>query len=402
LLQPEPAHSNTPPVRDDADRRIVALDGVRGLMTILVVFSHYFGEVPHGTQALMFGWIAVDMFFVLSGYLVGNLILDKMHNDNFFVVFYVRRICRTLPIYFISVLIIAAVLSAFNGTAWLDDDVSFPVWSYFSFTQTLFMASTEQIGAHWLAPTWTLAVEEHFYLLAPMTFFFVPRKYLASVLIAAAAGAVGCRISVYVFNVGNPTAAHVLLPGIADVLICGLLAALASKTDYVRQGKLDYALRVTPILLLISLSLLGLFAGRDSSGFSILRPLIISLASAAFLLAIARNTPEAEHFRSRFLRFFGRTSYAVYLTHLPALGLMHGLILNARPDIADTRQWLVTIAALPVCVLASWLLTKVVEEPITRYGRSWSWSGRPRAAKMIVRPADDLTVVGLKRPSQNA
>jgi peptidoglycan/LPS O-acetylase OafA/YrhL len=386
LLKPAPASSKTLPVRDDADRRIVALDGVRGLMTILVVFSHYFGEVPHGFQALMFGWIAVDMFFVLSGYLVGNLILDKMHNDNFFVVFYVRRICRTLPIYFMSVLLIAAVLSAFNGTAWLDNDISFPVWSYFSFTQTFFMASTEQIGAHWLAPTWTLAVEEHFYLLAPMTFFFVPRKYLAGVLIVVAAGAVGCRIAVHVFNVGNPTAAHVLLPGIADVLICGLLAALASKTDYVRRGNLDYALRITPILLVILLALLGLIEGRNRPGFEILSPLVVSLASAVFLLSVVRNAPEAERFRGHVLRFFGRTSYAVYLTHLPVLGLMHGLILNARPDIADTRQWLVTIAALPVCVLVSWLLTKVVEEPITRYGRSWSWSGRPRAAKLSVVP----------------
>jgi peptidoglycan/LPS O-acetylase OafA/YrhL len=355
-------------------------------MTILVVFSHYFGEVPHGVQALMFGWIAVEMFFVLSGYLVGNLILDKMHNDNFFLVFYVRRICRTLPIYFISVLLIAAVLSAFNGAAWLDADVSFPVWSYFTFTQIFFMASTEQIGAHWLAPTWTLAVEEHFYLLAPMTFFFVPRKYLPGVLIAVAAGAVGCRVAVYIFHIGNSTAAHVLLPGIADVLICGLLAALASKTDYVRQGKLDYALRVAPILLLISLSLLGLFTGRDSPSLAILSPLVVSLASAAFLLSIVRNAPEAERFRGRVLRFFGRTSYAVYLTHLPVLGLMHGLILNARPDIADAKQWLVTIAAMPVCVLTSWLLTKLFEEPITRYGRSWSWSGRPRAAKLSVVP----------------
>lgn len=354
-------------------------------MTILVVFSHYFGEVPHGIKGMMFGWIAVEMFFVLSGYLVGNLILDKMHNDNFFVVFYVRRICRTLPIYFISVLLIVTIFGATNA-AWRDADVSFPVWSYFTFTQTLFMASTEQIGAHWLAPTWTLAVEEHFYLLAPMTFFFVPRKYLASVLIAVAAAAVGCRIVVYVFNVGNPIAAHVLLPGIADVLVCGLLAAFASKTDTVRHGKLDYALRVAPISLLILLALLGLVAGRNSPGFEILSPLVVSLASAAFLLSIVRNAPEAERFRGRVLRFFGRTFYAVYLTHLPVLGLMHGLILNARPDITDAKQWAVTIAAMPVCVLTSWLLTKLFEEPITRYGRSWAWSDRTRAAKMSVAP----------------
>ena len=59
------------------ERRVVALDGLRGMMTILVVISHYFAEVPHGISVLMFGWVAVDMFFVLSGYLVGKLILEK-------------------------------------------------------------------------------------------------------------------------------------------------------------------------------------------------------------------------------------------------------------------------------------------------------------------------------------
>ena len=62
------------------EQRVVVLDGLRGMMTILVVISHYFGEVPHGISALMFGWIAVDMFFVLSGYLVGKLILEKSHH----------------------------------------------------------------------------------------------------------------------------------------------------------------------------------------------------------------------------------------------------------------------------------------------------------------------------------
>jgi peptidoglycan/LPS O-acetylase OafA/YrhL len=82
---------------EGADRRIVALDGVRGLMTILVVLSHYFGEVPHGLSVFLLGRMAVETFFVLSGFLVGGLILGKMHHDNFFQVFYVRRVCRTLP-----------------------------------------------------------------------------------------------------------------------------------------------------------------------------------------------------------------------------------------------------------------------------------------------------------------
>lgn len=83
------------------------------------------------------------------------------------------------------------------------------------------MAQAQSIGAHWLSPSWTLAIEEQFYVLAPLTFFLIPRRFLVAALLAAAAAAVGCRIAVYEFGVVNQTAAHVLLPTNADVLICG-------------------------------------------------------------------------------------------------------------------------------------------------------------------------------------
>jgi peptidoglycan/LPS O-acetylase OafA/YrhL len=283
----------------------------------------------------------------------------------------------------VSLLLVAAILSVCGAWA---DPITFPLWSYFSFTQTFYMAGSESMGAHWLAPTWTLAVEEHFYLLAPLTFFLVPRRHLAKVLVALALGAVLCRAAVQLLPIGNPIAVNVLLPGIADILICGLLAALAGKTELVQQGRLDYALRVAPVVMLLAVAYFGLFAGRTNTAFIILSPLLTSAACAVFLLAIVRNAPEAERFRSRFLRFFGRTSYAVYLTHLPILGLMHGLILGGQPDIADAKQWLVTIAALPLCVLAGWVLTKWVEEPITRYGRTWVWSNRPRTRRANLVP----------------
>lgn len=363
-----------------ADRRIVALDGVRGLMTILVVVSHYFAEVPHGITVFLLGRMAVETFFVLSGFLVGGLILDKMSNDNFFQVFYIRRVCRTLPIYFFSVILITATLAAI-GAAWRDADVSFPVWSYFTFTQNFFMAETHSSGAHWLSPSWTLAIEEQFYVLAPLTFLLVPRRYLAATLIAAATAAVGCRIAVYGYGVANQTAAHVLLPTNADVLICGLLAALAARLTIVRQGTLDYALRLAPIILLLCLAFLGVFAGRRSAAFAVLYPLMTSMAAAAFLLSLVRGAPEAQRFRSHILRFFGRTSYAVYLTHLPILGLMHGLLLGTRPDIVTPAQWLVTLASLPLCVVVGWVLTRFIEEPVTAYGRTWTWSGVSRQAR---------------------
>ncbi len=360
------------------EQRLVALDGLRGLMTILVVISHYFAEVPHGVAALMLGWLAVDMFFVLSGFLVGRLILDKQHNDNFFTVFYARRVFRTLPIYFVCLIVNAVLLSVFTGQ-WVNADAALPIWSYFVFVQNFFMAATNGAGAHWLAPTWTLAVEEHFYLLVPALFFVVPRKRIAGVLVALAAAAVASRVlTVALLGEHATLAASVLLPNRADVLIMGLLAAVAIRSAKVPWGRLDLPVRIAPIVLLAATAATAQFAGRDA--FTIFGPLLSSLACAAFLLALVRGAPEAKRFTGKFLGFFNTTSYAVYLTHLPVLGLMHGLLLGSRPDIATPQQWAVTLAALPVTVFVAWVLTVLVERPLTEYGRSWKWSGRPRAA----------------------
>jgi peptidoglycan/LPS O-acetylase OafA/YrhL len=350
-------------------------------MTIMVLVSHYFGEVPHGISALMFGWIAVDMFFVLSGYLVGKLILEKQHHDNFFQVFYVRRICRTLPIYFVCLAINIVLMGIFSAP-WADHaDQAFPIWSYFTFTQNFFMAATSGIGAHWLAPTWTLAIEEHFYLIVPFLFFIIPRRRIGLVLAAVAVGALAIRAGVYEFLEHPGLIGLVLLPTRADVLTAGLLAAVAIKTESVPWQRVDYSLRLAPIVLLAVASILRLADGGIGFRFAIFGPMLVSIACAMFLLSLVRGAPEAKRFHSKLLGFFNTTSYAVYLTHLPVLGLMHGLLLGARPDLGSPAQWAVTFAALPVCVAVSWLLTVIVEKPLTNYGRTWAWSGRPRQAR---------------------
>ena len=109
-----PAAMNASPLRRDTVRiatapaRIPALDGLRGLMTLFVVFSHYVVEVPHGIGMLSVGWVAVIVFFVLSGFLVGRLIVEKHEAGNFLAVFYIRRMCRTFPTYLLTT---AAILT---------------------------------------------------------------------------------------------------------------------------------------------------------------------------------------------------------------------------------------------------------------------------------------------------
>jgi peptidoglycan/LPS O-acetylase OafA/YrhL len=357
------------------ERRVPGLDGLRGVATIMVIVSHYFGELWHGVRAVMFGWIAVDMFFVLSGYLIGKLIIEKCQHTNFFTVFYVRRFFRIIPAYIITVLVLNLLTHTIKA-GWVDADMQFPIWSYLTFVQGFFMIKTGTIGAHWIAPTWTLAVEEHFYLLVPSLIVFAPRRALVPILVAAAVVAIGLRTAVYGFGFANEMAALTLLPARADILVCGLLAAVAMKSAGVPWMRLTPALRIAPVVALVAALVLRLIG---SGLFEVLGPLLIGLGSAAFLLCIVLGTPEARRFNSRVLQFFGNNGYCLYLTHLPVLGLVHGLILGTRPDLATGAQWLVTICALPVCVLVGWGMTKLIEEPLTRYGRNWRWSSEQRS-----------------------
>jgi peptidoglycan/LPS O-acetylase OafA/YrhL len=357
------------------ERRVVALDGLRGLMTILVIVSHFFGEVPHGLRPTMLGWIAVDMFFVLSGYLIGRLIIERKQHANFFAVFYLRRFCRIIPPYLVTVLVLFALLSLIRQP-WVDADVRFPLWSYLSFNQNFFMISTGSIGAHWLAPTWTLAVEEHFYLVIPALMAFVPTRRLVAVLAAVVIGAVLLRIAIYRFDSLPDMAALVLLPTRADILVCGILAAVAFKTRGIPWQLIQFPLRVTPIIMLVGTLGLKLL---DNGSFETVGPLLVAIGCATFILTIVLGAPEAKRFSSPILRFFGDNGYCLYLTHLPVLGLMHGLILGGQPDVATPSQWLVTLAALPVCTLVGWGMTRLIEEPITAYGRTWRWSPELRS-----------------------
>lgn len=348
-----------------AERRIVALDGLRGLMTLLVILSHYFGELPNGIKAAMSGWVAVNMFFVLSGLLIGKLILDKQHHGNFFTVFYARRILRLLPAYVLTVVLLDAAIRSIPHD-WVDADTVFPLASYLTFTQGFWFVSTGTIGAHWLAPTWTLAVEEHFYMLVPAAIVFTPRRFLVPLLVGAGLAALLLRVAVYGFGFANPMVALVLIVGRADILVCGVLAAILLRREDVPWARLMPWLRGAPIVLLLASA--GLKVVSDAA-FDILSPLLVALGCAAFLLAIVQGAPEAARFHSRVLRFFGDNGYCLYLTHLPVLGLAHGLILGTRPDLATLPQLGVTLLALPVCILVGWGMTALIEEPLTTYAR---------------------------------
>jgi peptidoglycan/LPS O-acetylase OafA/YrhL len=371
-----------------AASRIPALDGVRGMMMLLVLVSHYFAEIDNGMHWLGFGWYGVQMFFILSGFLIGRLIMERKHHANFLSVFVMRRICRTFPSYMISITMIFGALWMFRSQSWAHFDSNFPLWSYLTFTQNIFMAITNDVGAYWAAPSWTLALEEQLYVLLPMVFLFTPRRMWLPILIAAALIAVAIRGVIFATGTVNPSWGLVLLPARADTLVAGVIAAIVYKNRTVDLARYDLLLRAAPLVMMCA-CLLILVIDPSKLLFDVFGPFLIATGFASFLLAIVRGAPEAKRFENRFLRFFGDISYCVYLTHLMVLGLMHGLILHAKPTLGSTEQWLLTFAALPVAVALGWAMTALIEAPLTAYGRSWKWSDEKASPNLLqdgVRP----------------
>ena len=375
------AATSAPPLRPEALRsaavpaRIPALDGLRGLMTLFVVFSHYVVEVPHGIGMLSVGWVAVIVFFVLSGFLVGRLIIEKHEAGNFLAVFYIRRICRTFPTYLLSTAAILALGSCLGSRNWATASSGdrLPDWSYFVFAQNIYMVLRDSTGLHWLAPTWTLALEEQFYIGVPFLFLLTPRRAWGPLLIVFCCVGLGLR-ALGIFSGCLGTAPLALLPASADVLWIGLLLAVLKAQHGIAWTRWGLPLRWAPVLLLfIASAAQRLDGGSVGPWFQVLHPTLIAVAAAFFILALVEGSPEAERLKSPILRFFGDISYGVYLTHLAVLGLMHGLFLGSEPDFSTGAQRHVTLVAAIVTFALGWAITHYIERPVTAWGRSFRW-----------------------------
>lgn len=365
--------------------RDARLDGLRGLATILVVVSHYLAEVRSGIPGLSLAFFAVVTFFVLSGFLIGRLIMERSSSGNFYRVFYARRFLRTLPSY---ALVLAAILAAtaWSPVGWIPQLGEIPALSYATFTQNLYYSSRLAIGSEWLGPTWTLAVEEQFYLIAPLAIIWTPARFRLPVIAAVITASIAYRF--HAALQGHPPLRYLpTLLGNADALAMGIGAAVL-----LRQMSLsriaDRLLEITPIACLLLILAATAFMPHDLPVVLVMRPLV-AVAAAAFILRIALNKQVSNWLTASFLCRMGHNSYSIYLVHMPVAGIVHGLITGLHPDIGSAWQIVATALAFPATVLVAMALTKAVEEPATRLGRRFRWrpaAGQPDTAQETVPP----------------
>jgi peptidoglycan/LPS O-acetylase OafA/YrhL len=383
-----------------ADTRIPELDGIRGLAVLLILIAHYvFGSFTPDDESILavsvhfvfsLAWSGVDLFFVLSGFLIGGILIDQRGTENYFKTFYLRRICRIFPLYFLWLIIFVILfflISARFHQKWvlpLFDLQGIPQWLYFFFLQNFRMAKSGLFGPCWLGSTWSLAIEEQFYLLMPLIIWLMPARKLPHLLVLLILMVPLFRIYLYLYHYN--IFQYVLLPCRADSLLLGVLCACLFRNKSARdwlEANQPRLFQMFIVLMLGGVYLTFIAKGKDvfyvGNLFEITSWGYTCLASfyACLLLIVltAKSGMIVGIMRLPMLRKLGTIAYGVYLIQGVMLLVAHGLM-GKEASIKNFSDGLITFAALVATLLLAKFSWRFFEKPIIDYGHSFSYDDK--------------------------
>lgn len=360
------------------NKRIPELDGIRGIAILMVLVWHYFnGQIHHVEPDTLLSyarvltsmtWSGVDLFFVLSGFLIGGIVIDNHRSPNFYRVFYLRRCCRILPVYAMLMIAYFVLRGVLDGPrfAWLFAD-TMPDASYLTFTQNLWMGVRGTLGGSFLGVTWSLAIEEQFYLFLPLLLLLTSYRVWVGLLLPLALLAPILRAAFPHGLVG-----FVNMPFRMDALLMGAAAAAALRHEPLVQAlqRNLWALAATVAVLAVGFLVLCVHPEMGRFDHTYLACFYTALLVAAVL---ASGRPSTSILRLGVLRFFGLISYGLYMYHQAVSGLWHGAFGNAMPTLATARDHWITLGALFSAVLLATASYFLVEKLFLRLGASRSY-----------------------------
>jgi peptidoglycan/LPS O-acetylase OafA/YrhL len=321
-----------------AEKHVPVLDAIRGLAISLVLFYHFIGiPIPDSILGRAIGslaksaWLGVDLFFVLSGFLITGILYDTRESRNYFRVFYARRFLRIFPLYYGFLFLLMIFTS--------------PLQIEWGGRQFIYLAYLQNTGIvkHMLSLSispflrvnhlWSLAVEEQFYCLWPaLVFLFKDRLKLMRLAVVLTGCSIFLRVGM-VYMHAPLGGIYTFTPARADSLMMGALLALALRSSPGTRSKLT---RAAWIVLPCSLALLVGLAwpyGRldwEAKSVAIFGYTVIALASAA-LMTLSLTNPAVHAIINRpTLRLLGKYSYGIYILHYPIVTLSYYLDIPAR------------------------------------------------------------------------
>jgi peptidoglycan/LPS O-acetylase OafA/YrhL len=365
--------------------RIPELDGIRGMAIFLVLYQHFVVNaitdwsnplLRHLAKSGIQAWSGVDLFFVLSGFLIGGILLDARGSENYFRTFYLRRVFRILPIYFVICGAYFALCAVVPGIK-ANYAAPLPWYIYASFLQNFWLA--HHPWNTFLDHSWSLAVEEQFYLTLPAIIWFTPRRALWKVISALAIAGVAVRCIGFVhYYPAWRTAARVLVICRADSLLLGVLAALVVRNERAlgiltgRKWLLRGMASASFVFVAVSISKQW---GMTSDAMCTVGYTVNAVLYASVLL-IAVTAPAsifARLFRLKALRWMGTIAYCLYLVHLDIQVPVYRLFGYARPQLTTAYDLLPLAAAVAASLLVSHLSWKYFESAMVGVGHRFTY-----------------------------
>jgi peptidoglycan/LPS O-acetylase OafA/YrhL len=349
-----------------------ALDGLRALAVVAVLLFH--------AGHLDGGFLGVDLFFALSGFLITSLLLrDAERGDLHLRTFWGRRFRRLLPAVFGMIVIVTLLVWAFGEPATLDGVLTDGPWA------VLYLANWHSIaeaGGYWESfenpgmfdHLWSLAIEEQFYVLWPIVVLLVwrwaarPSRTLAQLTTVGIVASVGAMVLLY--DGGDPTRVYVGTDTRAASVLVGALAATAvGRAAGVRVRHRLGPMRLDVLVGVLGLGLLWSWVTVDGASSSVLYRggmFAHSAAAAAVVLLVAASpASRIGHLLGWApLAFVGRLSYGLYLWHWPIYAWL-------SPDRVGWEGAPLTVLRIAASAAAALVSLHLLEDPV-RYRATWA------------------------------
>jgi peptidoglycan/LPS O-acetylase OafA/YrhL len=331
------------------------LDGVRGAAILMVLCVHFIGDAPSHTafeRALVklanYGVWGVDLFFVLSGFLITGLLHDAKGSNRYFRDFYARRTLRIFPLYYgvLALLFVVLPLLPAPYPAGLAESAGHQTWLWL-YASNVYLAIHRAWALPYVGHFWSLAVEEQFYLVWPIVVLCLGRRSLLGICVLVTVSALVLRASLSLAGAGE-IPQLVLTPCRFDALCVGGFVALALREvglDAVAPKARRALAPLAGLVLLVS----GWNAARGTFSNVLLpvRGTLIALTFGAFLatcLAADTRSVLSRALRSRVMCFLGTRSYGLYV--------FHGIIAYGMGEHRGELDWLGTKIGSGAALLA--------------------------------------------------
>lgn len=337
--------------------RVLELDGIRGIAILMVLLFHSGASLSPGfpQSILGMGWAGVDLFFVLSGFLITGILLDTKEAPNYYSRFYARRIFRIFPVYYAFLVLFFHLLpwiarhSALFASALGGRSDELWYWAYLSNWRAAFDQN------RYLRHLWSLSIEEQFYMVWPCVIYFSRGAWLKRICLAVTIASPILRLGAALAGVSQFYLYRTTIFRL-DGLSLGALIALALR-DPILMAHLKRGLR--GICCIAATVLVTVIAWKGTSYLTYAMATLgyssIALLSAAVVFNGAIHGPKL--LRSRWLMLPGKYSYGLYVWHLPILEQTQKLSLLPiwKVAIGITASW--------IAALVSWY---VLEGPFAK------------------------------------